>query len=169
EFSYAPVTEVPLYTDTLIDLIRGWGPEPTDFLVCVEDFSAAVLVTSSELTVAAGPVDFIREIVGPDIPRARADFADKALDSNRPELVRAAQHYNCVEPGARHARVPRGPGPDLAERLNRRAERARERTPGLVRFLRGLRGTWGWLMLAALLLVPLAVPELGTALPTLFL
>ncbi|WP_017590313.1 PrsW family glutamic-type intramembrane protease [Nocardiopsis ganjiahuensis] len=169
EFSYDPVTEVPLDTDTLIDLIRGWGPDPTDFLVCVEDFSAAVLVTSGELTVAAGPVDFVREIVGPDIPRARAEFAEKALDGNRPELLRAAQHYNCVEPGARHARVSRGPGPDLAERITRRAERARERTPGLVRFLRGLRGTWGWLMLAALLLVPLAVPALGTALPALFL
>lgn len=169
EFSYDPVTEVPLDTDTLIDLIRGWGAEPTDFLVCVEDFSAAVLVTADELTVAAGPVDFIREIVGPDIPGTRARFAERALDTNRPDLVRAAQHYNCVEPGARHARVPRGPGPDLAERLTRRAERARERSPGPVRFLRGLRGLWGWLMIAVLLLVPLAVPVLGTALPTLLL
>src|SRR5699024_3604667 len=37
EFSYEPVTEVPLHTDTLVELIRGWGPTPTDFLVCVED------------------------------------------------------------------------------------------------------------------------------------
>ena len=169
EFSYDPVTEVPLDTDTLIALIRGWGPKPTDFLVCVEDFSAAVLVASNELTVAAGPADFVREIVGPDIPQARADFARKALEGNRSELVRAAQHYNCVEPGARHARAPRGPGPDLAERVARWAERARERSPGPVRFVRGLRGLWGWLMLGVLLLVPLAAPELGIALPALLL
>jgi hypothetical protein len=50
EFSYEPVTEIPLHTDTLIDLVRGWGPDPTDFLVCVEDFSAAVLITADDLT-----------------------------------------------------------------------------------------------------------------------
>ncbi|MEU3017338.1 PrsW family glutamic-type intramembrane protease [Nocardiopsis sp. NPDC007018] len=169
EYSYDPVTEVPLDTDTLIDLIRGWGPTPTDFLVCVEDFSAAVLVSASELTVASGPVDFVREIVGPDIPGARANFATRAQEGNRPELLRAAQHYDCVAPGARHARAPRGPGPDLAERLARRAERARERRPGVVRFLRGLRGAWGWLVLGVLLLAPLAVPALGAAPPALFL
>ncbi|WP_049569282.1 PrsW family glutamic-type intramembrane protease [Nocardiopsis sp. SBT366] len=169
EYSYDPVTEVPLDTDTLIDLIRGWGPTPTDFLVCVEDFSAAVLVSASELTVAAGPVDFVREIVGPDIPGVRANFATRALDGNRPDLLRAAQHYNCVDPGARHARAPRSPGPDLAERLARRAERARGRNPGTVRFLRALRGTWGWAMLGVLLLAPLAVPALAAAPPALFL
>ncbi|MGW5876492.1 PrsW family glutamic-type intramembrane protease [Nocardiopsis terrae] len=169
EFSYDPVTEVPLDTGTLIDLIRGWGPEPTDFLVCVEDFSAAVLVAASELTVAAGPADFVREIVGPDIPRARADFAVRAREGNRPELVRAAQQHHCAEPGARHSRLPRGPGPDLAERLTRRVERARGRIPGPVRFLRGLRGTWCWLMFGTLLLAPLAVPALGVALPALVL
>ncbi|MFE1167596.1 PrsW family glutamic-type intramembrane protease [Nocardiopsis sp. NPDC058789] len=169
EYSYDPVTEVPLDTDTLIDLIRGWGPTPTDFLVCVEDFSAAVLVSASELTVASGPVDFVREIVGPDIPRVRADFATRALAANRPDLLRAAQQHNCVEPGARHARATRVPGPDLAERLARAAERARERRPGTVRSLRALRGTWGWLMLGVLLVAPLAVPALGAAPPALFL
>ncbi|MGQ4271886.1 PrsW family intramembrane metalloprotease, partial [Nocardiopsis changdeensis] len=69
EFSYEPVTEIPLHTDTLIDLVRGWGPDPTDFLVCVEDFSAAVLITADDLTVAAGPADFVRELVGADIPQ----------------------------------------------------------------------------------------------------
>jgi RsiW-degrading membrane proteinase PrsW (M82 family) len=167
EFSYDPVTEVPLDTDTLIDLIRGWGPAPTDFLVCVEDFSAAVLVTADELTVAAGPADFVRELVGADIPQARSHFASRARREGGPVLTRAAQLYHCAEPGARHARGSRGPGPDPAELLARSAERARRRSPRAVRSLRALRGAWGWLMVAALLVAPLAVPGLGAAFPVL--
>lgn len=166
-FSYDPVTEVPLDTDTLIDVIRGWGPEPTDFLVCVEDFSAAVLVTAEELTVAAGPADFVRELVGADIPQARSHFASRARAEGGPVLSRAAQLYHCVDAGARHARVPRGPGPDLAERLVRGLDRIRGRSPRLVRALRALRGAWAWLMVAVLLAAPLAVPELDAALPAL--
>ncbi|WP_304453412.1 PrsW family intramembrane metalloprotease [Nocardiopsis sp. YSL2] len=169
EFSYEPVTEVPLDTGTLVDLIRGWGPTPTDFLVCVEDFSAAVLVNADELTVAAGPPDFVRELVGADIPQARAHFAARARAEGGAALTRAAQLYHCVEHGARHARTPRGPGPDLAERLARTAERARERSPRAVRVVRVLRGSWGWLMLVALLAVPLAEPALGAVLPTMAL
>ncbi|WP_026117488.1 PrsW family glutamic-type intramembrane protease [Nocardiopsis alkaliphila] len=168
EFSYESVTEVPLHTDTLIDLIRGWGNTPTDFLVCVEDFSAAVLVAANELTIASGPADFVREIVGSDIPGVREEFAAKAQRTKRPELVRAAQQYHCIEPGARHSRN-RGPGPDLAERLSRRAERARVRTPGVVRSLRALRGGWNWAMVVVLLVAPLSAPELGPALPALAL
>lgn len=167
EFSYDPVTEVPLDTDTLIDLIRGWGPAPTDFLVCVEDFSAAVLVTADELTVAAGPADFVRELVGADIPQARSHFAARARREGGPVLTRAAQLYHCAETGARHARGSRGPGPDPAELLARSAERARRRSPRAVRSLRALRGAWGWLMVAALLVAPLAVPGLGAAFPVL--
>lgn len=167
EFSYDPVTEVPLDTDTLIDLIRGWGPAPTDFLVCVEDFSAAVLVTADELTVAAGPADFVRELVGADIPQARAHFANRARVEGGPVLTRAALLYHCAEPGARHARGPRGPGPDLPERLARQADRARARSPRTVGTLRALRGAWGWLTVVALLVAPLFVPSLDTALPAL--
>ncbi|MFD3684685.1 PrsW family intramembrane metalloprotease [Nocardiopsis sp. NPDC058631] len=167
EYSYDPVTEVPLDTDTLIDLIRGWGPEPTDFLVCVEDFSAAVLVTADELTVAAGPADFVRELVGADIPQARVHFGNRARVEGGPVLTRAALLYNCADIGARHARNPRGPGPDLPERLTRRGDRARERSPRAVSALRALRGAWGWLMVVALLVSPLFVPSLGTALPAL--
>lgn len=167
EFSYDPVTEVPLDTDTLIDLIRGWGPVPTDFLVCVEDFSAAVLVTADELTIAAGPADFVRELVGADIPQARAHFSARARTEGGPVLTRAAQLYNCAGTGARHAREPRGPGPDPAERLSRHADRARQRSSRVVRSLRALRGAWGWLMVVTLLVAPLAVPGLGAALPAL--
>ncbi|WP_150238587.1 PrsW family glutamic-type intramembrane protease [Nocardiopsis quinghaiensis] len=167
EFSYDPVTEVPLDTDTLIDLVRGWGPVPTDFLVCVEDFSAAVLVTADELTVAAGPADFVRELVGADIPQARAHFGARARAEGGSVLTRAAQLYDCAGTGARHARGPRGPGPDLAERLVRGVDRARRRSPRAVRSLRALRGAWGWLMVVALLVAPLAVPGLEAALPAL--
>jgi len=169
EFSYEPVTEVPLDTDTLVELIRGWGPTPTDFLVCVEDFSAAVLVTADELTVAAGPADFVRELVGADIPQVRAHFGTRAQADGGSRLFRAAQLYNCVEPGARHARVPRGPGPDTVERVTRRAESVRTGAPGTVRALRALRGAWGWLMVVSLLVAPFAVPHLGPVLPALLL
>lgn len=169
EFSYEPVTEVPLDTDTLIDLIRGWGAEPTDFLVCVEDFSAGVLVTADELTVAAGPADFVRELVGADIPQVRADFGARARAEGGARLTRAAQLYNCAEAGARHARTPRGPGPDLAERVVRGVERFRARSSRGVRALRALRGAWAWLMVGALLLAPVFVPSLGVALPALLL
>ena len=168
EFSYEAVTEVPLHTETLVDLIRGWGNAPTDFLVCVEDFSAAVLVAANELTVASGPADFVREIVGSDIPGVREEFAAKAQRTKRPELLSAAQRYHCIEPGARHARN-RGPGPDLHERLSRRAERARARSPRAVRSLRAARGGWNWLMVVLLLVAPLSAPELGPALPALLL
>ncbi|MBR8740587.1 PrsW family glutamic-type intramembrane protease [Nocardiopsis sp. MG754419] len=168
EFSYEPVTEVPLDTDTLVDLVRGWGATPTDFLVCVEDFSAAVLVAANELTVASGPADFVREIVGSDIPGVRAEFAAQAQRTQRPELVQAAQRYHCIEAGARHARN-RGLGPDLHEHLSRRAEGARVRSPRVVRSLRALRGGWNWLMVVVLLVAPLSAPELGPALPALAL
>ncbi|MEV2276066.1 PrsW family intramembrane metalloprotease [Nocardiopsis sp. NPDC049922] len=167
EFSYEPVTEVPLDTDTLIDLIRGWGPYPTDFLVCVEDFSAAVLVAADELTVAAGPADFVRELVGADIPQARDAFAARAKADGGSQLSRAAQLYRCVDPGARHTKTPRGPGPDLAERVARAFDLARRRSPRTVRALRALRGAWGWAMVVVLLAAPLAVPGLDATVPAL--
>ncbi|MFV2196257.1 PrsW family intramembrane metalloprotease [Nocardiopsis sp. LOL_012] len=170
EFSYEPVTEIPPDTDTLLDLVRGWGTEPTDFLVCVEDFSAAVLVAADELTVAAGPADFVRALVGADIPHMRATFAARARNDGGSNLVRAAQLYQCVEPGARHAKAARVPGPDLAERLACVPERARTGSPRTVRALRALRalrGAWGWIALVVLLAAPLAVPGLDAVLPAL--
>ncbi|WP_028648881.1 PrsW family glutamic-type intramembrane protease [Nocardiopsis sp. CNT312] len=167
EFSYEPVTEIPPDTDTLLDLVRGWGTAPTDFLVCVEDFSAAVLVAADELTVAAGPADFVRALVGADIPHMRATFAARARNDGGSNLVRAAQLYQCAEPGARHAKAARVPGPDLAERLARLPERARTASPRTVRALRALRGAWGWIALVVLLAAPLAVPGLDAVLPAL--
>lgn len=167
QYSYEPVTQIPLDTDVLIDLVRGWGREPTDFVVCVEDFSAAVLVTSTELTVAAGPADFVRELVGADIPQARRRFGNRARAEGGPELQRAAQTYQCLPEGAKHARTPRGPGPDLAERLARGVSGIRRNSPGTARAGRALRGAWSWLMVAALLIAPWFVPGLGVVLPAL--
>ncbi|MDA8368862.1 MAG: PrsW family intramembrane metalloprotease [Nocardiopsaceae bacterium] len=167
EFAYEPVTEVPTDTRSVVRLIRDWGDEPTDLLFVVEDFSAAVLVTSSTLTVAAGPDDFLRPLVGSDTARARTRFAEEARDRRDPELLRAAQRYNCLEPGARHARNPRGPGPDMVERLAVRMRSLREKTPGTVAGWRALRGVWTWAMLAALLLAPVFVAPLWGVLPVL--
>ncbi len=151
EYAYEPVTEVPGRADAIVALIRSWGDEPTDFVVALEDFSAAVLVTASPLTVAAGPDDFVRPLVGADMAQARADFGEEARTGRDPDLLRAAQTYGCLEFGGRHARSARGPGPDLMERCARRANSLRQNSPRLVNGLRAVRGTWGWLMLVLFL------------------
>ncbi|NYI96279.1 RsiW-degrading membrane proteinase PrsW (M82 family) [Streptomonospora nanhaiensis] len=163
EYAYEPVTEVAADSRSVVHVIRGWGSEPTDVLVAVEDLSAAVLVTATTLTVAAGPEDFLRPLVGADIEAARTGFAEEARETRDPELLRAAQFYNCLEAGARHARSPRGPGPDLAERLAVRA--AAWRAGGAAGPLRTLRGAWTWAMLAVLLAAPFLVPGTGAAVP----
>ncbi|KIH97729.1 peptidase [Streptomonospora alba] len=165
EFAYEPVTEVAADAGSVVHVIRTWGDEPTDVLVAVEDFSAAVLVTATTLTVAVGPPDFLRPLVGPDLESARTAFADEARESRDPDLLHAAQAYGCLEPGARHARNPRGPGPDLAERLSVRARSMRENAPGGVAALRALRGGWAWAMVAVLLVAPVFVPATAAALP----
>ncbi|GAB3463348.1 hypothetical protein GCM10027570_50520 [Streptomonospora sediminis] len=165
EFAYEPVTEVAAEAGSVVHVIRAWGDEPTDVLVAVEDLSAAVLVTATTLTVAAGPEDFLRPLVGADLESARAAFAEEARESRDPELLRAAQLYSCLEPGARHARNPRGPGPDLAERAAVRARALRENSPGAAAALGALRGGWGWAMLAVLLAAPLFVPATAAAVP----
>ncbi|MBB4929405.1 hypothetical protein F4561_000225 [Lipingzhangella halophila] len=164
EHAYEPVTEVPGRTDAIVALIRSWGDEPTDFIVAVEDFSAAVLVTASPLTVAAGPDDFVRPLVGADMAQARADFGEEARTGRDPDLLRAAQQYGCLEFGGRHARGARGPGPDLVERLTRRAESLRENGPGTISGLRVLRGVWGWAMVAVFLLAGVFVPQVSAVL-----
>ncbi|WP_378575955.1 PrsW family intramembrane metalloprotease [Nocardiopsis mangrovi] len=165
EYAYEPVTEVYPDVAGVVQVIRGWGDEPTDLLVAVEDFSAAVLVTSTDLTVAAGPVDFLRPLIGADTAEARTRFGEEARDQRDPELLSAAQRYGCLEQGARHARSPRGPGADIAERLTVRVRSFREKRPGAVTAFRAARGVWGWAMLAALLLAPLMVPGLSPLLP----
>lgn len=164
EYAYEPVTEVPGRADAIVALIRSWGDEPTDFLVAVEDFSAAVLVTASTLTVAAGPDDFVRQLVGSDVAQTRVDFGEEARTGRDPELLRAAQQYGCLEFGGRHARGDRRPGPDLVERFARRAESMRESSPGVIGGLRVLRGMWGWAMVVVLLLASVFVEQISTAL-----
>ncbi|MFC3994690.1 PrsW family intramembrane metalloprotease [Nocardiopsis sediminis] len=165
EYAYEPVTEVRPDVAGVVQVIRGWGDEPTDLLVAAEDFSAAVLVTATDLTVAAGPVDFLRPLIGPDTAEARTRFGEEARDQRDPELLGAAQRYGCLEQGARHARSPRGPGADIAERLAVRVRTVREKRPGAVAGFRAVRGAWGWAMLAALLLAPVMVPGLSPLLP----
>ncbi|WP_078763293.1 PrsW family glutamic-type intramembrane protease [Marinactinospora thermotolerans] len=165
EYAYEPVTEVPVDAEALIALVRGWGAEPTDFLVAIEDISAGVLVTTTELTVAAGPDVFVRELVGPDLAAARIAFGEEARTSRDPELLRAAQRYACLEQGARHARGTRGPGPDLAERIEQRLDSLRRGSPRATTALRALRGAWGWAMLVVLLLAGVFVPGVPAALP----
>ncbi|PSK92920.1 RsiW-degrading membrane proteinase PrsW (M82 family) [Murinocardiopsis flavida] len=168
EHAYEPVTQVPTDTAVLIELIREWGSEPTDFLVVVEDTSAAILVTASMLTVAVGPDDFVRTFVGADIARARIEFADEARLSRDPDLLRAAHHYNCLEQGGRHARgARRGPGPDLAERVHARAARVREGAPRAAAAFGALRGVWGWLLVAVLVLATLFAPGVSATVPLL--
>ncbi|RCV49264.1 PrsW family glutamic-type intramembrane protease [Marinitenerispora sediminis] len=163
EYAYEPVTVVPADRTALVELIRGWGGEPTDFLVVVEDTSAAVLVTATTLTVAAGPDDFVRALAGSDIAQARAAFAEEARAERDTDLLRAAHRYGCLEQGARHARGTRGPGPDLAERLHTQVDTIRADAPRLVAVLRTLRGVLGWTMVGVLLLAAVFVPGLPAA------
>ena len=159
EHAYEPVTQVRAATPSLIGVIRGWGDEPTDFLVCLEDFSAAVLVTADELTVAAGPADYVAALVGADIGRARAEFAGTARDRRDPELLEAAAHYGCLDRDDRSGQ-PSRPRRDLAERLTDRAGAVRDRTPRLAAGTRALRGAWGWAMVLVLVPASLFVPGL---------
>lgn len=165
EHAYEPVTQVRATTPSLIGVIRGWGDEPTDFLVCLEDFSAAVLVTSGELTVAAGPADYVSALVGSDIGGVRAEFAEEARTRRESDLLRAAHRYGCLEQGGRHARTARGPGPDLAERVMGRVAAVRGSAPATAALLRALRGAWGWAMLLVLATALLFVPGVSGVLP----
>ncbi|PRY00023.1 protease prsW family protein [Allonocardiopsis opalescens] len=159
EHAYDPVSVIPAQAGALIDLVQSWGGEPTDFLVALEDLSGAVLVTAGPLTVAVGPAPFLRTLVGPDIGRARAAFAQRALDGHDSVLMQAATRYGCIEPGARHARTRREPRPDLAERLNNRAAALRERRPGTAAVLRASRALLAWALVVFLAAVVLALPE----------
>ncbi|MBB6169966.1 RsiW-degrading membrane proteinase PrsW (M82 family) [Nocardiopsis mwathae] len=165
EFAFEPVTDVPADTASIVAVIRGWGDEPTDLVVAVEDLSAAVLVTASELTVAAGPDDFLRPFVGRDLAGARTAFAEEARKDRDPRLLRAAQRYGCIDQG--HATAARAPGPDLAERVAVRARRLRESADRTVAWMRALRGAWGWAMVAVLLAAALIVPGISASLPVL--
>ncbi|GAB3492387.1 PrsW family intramembrane metalloprotease [Nocardiopsis coralliicola] len=167
EFAYEPVTDAPATTAGIVDVIRGWGDDPTDVLIVVEDLSAAVLITAEELTVAAGPADFASVFTGSDLPGARAEFGAEARRRRDPELLRAAQRYGCTAPGARHARTTRGPGPDTAERLAERAHRLRTGSPRAAAALRAVRGGACWLLLAAFLVSLLFVPDIGGSVPVL--
>ncbi|WP_020380438.1 protease PrsW [Nocardiopsis chromatogenes] len=168
EHAYEPVTDAPATTGGIVEVIRGWGEDPTDLVLAVEDLSAAVLVTADELTVAAGPDAFVRAVVGTDVPGVRAGFAEEAQDRRDPELMRSAQRYGCLEPGGRHARTSRAPGPDLAERLAERGRSLRENAPGTARTLRALRGTACWALLIVLGIAAVFAPGVSAAVPAAF-
>ncbi len=161
EYAYEPVIQVRAATSSLIGVIRSWGDTPTDFLVCLEDLSAAVLVTADELTVAAGPADYVAAFVGDDIGRARAEFAETAHTRNDPELLQAAVRYGCLDPAGRDKRKPRG---DVGERVSAWGEALRDRSPRSVARARAVRGAWGWIALLLLALAALVVPAIPTAL-----
>ncbi|WP_017537978.1 PrsW family glutamic-type intramembrane protease [Nocardiopsis halophila] len=168
EYAYEPVTDAPATSAAVVEVIRGWGDDPTDLLLAVEDLSAAVLVTADELTVAAGPDAFVRAVVGADVPGVRAGFAEEAQDRRDPDLMRSAQRYGCLETGGRHARTSRSPGPDLAERLSERARSLREHAPGTARALRAVRGGACWALLVVLALAALFSPGVSAAVPAAF-
>lgn len=167
EFAYEPVTEVVADERALLEHIQSWGREPTDFLVAVEDLSAAVLVTASRLTVAAGPPDFVRELVGPDISRVRNRFAAEAREPEDEdnELVRAAVRYGCIDAGD----DPPPPTADPAERLTRRRAAEVSDQSRRLTLARAVRGSVAWVLLTLVVLaavfgsVSLLVPVAASA------
>ncbi|GLU49332.1 PrsW family glutamic-type intramembrane protease [Nocardiopsis ansamitocini] len=169
EHAYESVIQVNADARSLIAVIRDWGGEPTDFLVCLEDFSGAVLITAGELTVAAGPADYVRALVGPDIAQVRAEFAEEARSRRDPDLTRAATRYGLLDTSGKHSRGSRVPGPDPAERAADRVAAMRADAPGATALLRTVRGVSGWAMVVVLALALVFVPGTSGVVPTVLL
>jgi hypothetical protein len=70
-------------------------------LVSLPDLSAALLGTAAGFAVAAGPRQFVEAVIGLDVRRARARFADFALAAPaRPSpQLEAAAYYGCALSG----------------------------------------------------------------------
>ncbi len=93
-----------------------------DVLVVVQDLSKALLVSGAGFAVAAGPHQFVEAVVGADVRRARAGFAEFVLASlgSPAQPVEAASYYGCALTGrpwrpawlawSHAAGVPRGSG-----------------------------------------------------------
>src|SRR5690606_3166520 len=101
EYAYEPAIQVPAATSSRSGVLGSGGEPPTDVRGGLAGVPAAALVTAEELSVAAGPADYVAAFVGADVGRARAEFAETAHTRNDPGLRQAAVRYGCRDPAGR--------------------------------------------------------------------
>ena len=123
-FMYDNVTVLPASGRALLDLAARWG-QPDDFLVCLPDGSAAVLVSMAGYALGAGPPVFVAALAGPDVAGARERFAAWARETGDQRLRLVAGRYG-GGPSSRHA-SRRTLRPDIPERLSALAAAVRRR------------------------------------------
>jgi len=162
-FMYDTVTVLPASPQALLDLAARWG-QPDDFLVCLPDESAAVLVSMSGYALGAGPPAFLAALAGPDVAGARERFAAWARETGDHRLRLVAGRYGSP-PASRHA-PRRQLSADLPERLADFAAAVR-RWPALTAVLRGGRAAAGWGAVAVIVITLMSAPRSSHALPVL--
>ncbi len=161
-FMYDTVTVLPASGRALLDLAARWAPD--DFLVCLPDGSAAVLVSMTGYALGAGPPLFIAALGGPDVGGARARFAAWAQNTGDQRLRLLAGRYG-GGPSSRHA-SRRTLRPDIPERLSALAAAVRGRHV-LTAVLRACRAAVGWGAVAVIVVTLLSAPRASHVLPVL--
>ncbi len=162
-FMYDNVMVLPATAKALVDLAAHWG-QPDDFLVCVPDGSAAVLISMAGYALGAGPPVFVAALAGPDVADARDRFAAWARETGDQRLRAVAGRYSGGL-SSRHA-PGRTERPDLAERLSILAATIRRRS-GRTAVLRACRATAGWGAVALIVITLLSAPRASHLLPVL--
>ncbi len=162
-YMYDNVVVLPASGKALLDLATRWG-QPDDFLVCLPDASAAVLVSMAGYALGAGPPLFAAALAGPDVGGARERFAAWARDTGDQRLRLVAGRYG-GGPNSRHA-SRRTLRPDVPERLSALAAAFRRHLLGTA-VLRACRAAAGWGAVAVIVITLLSAPRASHVLPVL--
>jgi RsiW-degrading membrane proteinase PrsW (M82 family) len=162
-YMYETVTVLPATPHALLDLAARWG-QPDDFLVCLPDRSAAVVVSVAGYALGAGPPEFLAALAGPDVAGTRERFGAWARETGDQRLRLVAGRY--AGPSlSRHA-PRRKSRPDLPERLWRLGVGIR-RWRAVTAALRVGRAAVGWAAVAVIVTTLLSAPRSSHALPAL--
>lgn len=159
-FMYDPVLVLPVSAQALLDVVGRWG-QPDDFLVCLPDGSAAVLVSVAGYALAAGQAPFVAALAGPDVAGARERFTVRAREIGDQRLRILAGRYG--GPTSRHA-PRRALRPDVAERLSALAAAIRRRSL-VTAVLRFAAAAAGWAAIAVIVTTLLSAPRSSHVLP----
>ncbi len=162
-FMYDRVSVLPVSSQALVELATRWG-QPDDFLVCLPDGSAAVLVSAAGYAVGAGPPVFVAALGGPDVVVSRQRFTVWARETGDQRLRLVAGRYGSGS-SSRHA-PRRTLRPDGAERLSVLAATVRQR-PILTAGLRVGRAAAGWAAVGAIVITVLSAPRASHVFPAL--
>jgi hypothetical protein len=162
-YMYDNVTVLPASGRALLDLAARWG-QPDDFLVCLPDGSAAVLVAVAGYALGAGPPLFVAALAGPDVSGARDRFTAWARDTGDQRLRLVAGRYGGEQNSRRASR--RTLRPDVPERLSTLAADVRRR-PARTAVLRLCRTMVDWAAVAVIVTTLLSAPRASHAVPVL--